>query len=481
MHDASQMSTNLTGGIWSKFVAIPRAVRAPATCQKIHGRIPNGSRDDLEGYLHGLTDLTALRIRRCLLVKGKQIDTVSLRTFADASEVAYGAVVYARYCYQDGSISTNIVAAKTRLAPSKATSIPRLELMGAVTGVRLSTRIIKVLELQASQSTFWSDSLNVLWWIRGHSRDFKPFVANRVGEIQTYTSQEQWKYVPTDLNPADILSRGIKAAELVECERWWGGTEFLHQSETAWPSRNLHDRHTGYDEMKGSIRLKKEHSRLQETIDNSSTSTFVAVSDENIRLPLNPSDYSSWLRLKRILAWINCFVGNCSKRREKKTSGEFLGAEKQLILSTQVPEFYKEYTALSRRKPMSSDRKLLGLNPRIDDDGIMRSDGRLKNAKFLSYDVRHPVILARKSWVTKLTVREYHEDGNHATGTNQTLAALSTRYWIHQAGKSYASWKRSVQNVDVESQSHVNRLWHLYQLRDWKGHSRHSLNLQLIS
>ena len=234
-----------------------------------------------------LTDLTALRIPRCLLVKGKQIDTVSLYTFADASEVAYGAVVYARYCYQDGSISTNIVAAKTRVAPSKATSIPRLELMGAVTGVHLSTRIIKVLELQASQSTFWSDSLNVLWWIRGHSRDFKPFVANRVDEIQTYTSPEQWKYVPTDLNPADILSRGIKAAEQVECERWWGGPEFLHQSETAWSSRNLHDRHTGYDEMKGSIRLKKEHSRLQETIDNSSTSTFVAVTDENIRLPLN--------------------------------------------------------------------------------------------------------------------------------------------------------------------------------------------------
>lgn len=110
-----------------------------------------------------LTDLTALQIPRCLLVKGKQIDTVSLHTFADASEVAYGAVVYARYCYQDGSISTNIVAAKTRVAPSKATSIPRLEFMGAVTGVRLSTRIIKVLELQASQSTFWSDSLNVLW------------------------------------------------------------------------------------------------------------------------------------------------------------------------------------------------------------------------------------------------------------------------------------------------------------------------------
>ena len=200
----------------------------------------------------------------------------------DASEVAYGAVVYARYYYEDGSISTNIVAAKTRVAPSTATSIPRLELMGAVTGVRLSTKITKVLKLQTSQSIFWSDSLNVLWWIRGHSRGFKPFVANRVGEIQTYTSPEQWKYVPTNLNPADILSRGIKAAELVDCERWWRGPGFLRQSETAWPTKDLHDRHTEHDEMKGPIRLKKENSRLQEKTDNRSESAFVAVTNESM-------------------------------------------------------------------------------------------------------------------------------------------------------------------------------------------------------
>ena len=62
----------------------------------------------------------------------------------DASESAFGAVTYVRYCYEDGTISTNIVAARTRVAYSAATSIPRLELMGAVTGLRVSTRIAKV-------------------------------------------------------------------------------------------------------------------------------------------------------------------------------------------------------------------------------------------------------------------------------------------------------------------------------------------------
>ena len=86
--------------------------------------------------------------------------------------------------------------------------------------------------------------------------------------------------------------------------------------------------------------------------------------------------------------------------------------------------------SLSRGKPLPSNSRLLGLQPRLDDDGLMRADGRLKHAEFLSYDVRYPVILPRKTWVTRLIVKHYHEQGNHATGTNQTLSALFTRYWL---------------------------------------------------
>ena len=72
----------------------------------------------------------------------------------------------------------------------------------------------------------------------------------------------------------------------------------------------------------------------------------------------------------------------------------------------------------------------------------MRSDSRLKLAKFLSYDVRYPVILPRKSWVTKLIVKEFHEKGHHASGTNQTLSALSARYWIVSAREVIREWEK---------------------------------------
>ena len=72
----------------------------------------------------------------------------------------------------------------------------------------------------------------------------------------------------------------------------------------------------------------------------------------------------------------------------------------------------------------------------------MRSDGRLKYAQFLSYDVRYPIILPRRSWITTLIVKEQHEKVKHATGTNQTLSALSSRYWIHSGREATREWER---------------------------------------
>ena len=365
-----------------------------------------------------------------------------MHTFVDPSEDAFGAVAYVRYSYQDGTISINIVAAKTRVAPTIATSIPRVELMGAVIGVRLSTRIASVLELHMSQAVFWSDSQNVLWWIHGHSRDFKPFVANRVGEIQTSTDPEQWRYIPTSLNPADILSRGMTAADLAKCDRWWKGPEFLRKPEEAWPTKVIKDNHTGYDEMKRCTRPT-----LFTRTENSSESVCMVVTGNEDNFPLKPRDYSSFLRLTRVLACINRFVDNGRKQKENRTSGELLSeelkrAEVQIIHHTQVIEFTDEWKALSCGKTLPSSSKLLGFQPKLDEDGLIRSDGRLKHAEFLPYDMRYPIILPRRNWVTKLIVKEFHERGNHATGTNQTLAALSTRYWLLAGQEEIREWEK---------------------------------------
>ena len=99
--------------------------------------------------------------------------------------------------------------------------------MAAHLGSKLAQSIANVLSISKQQMIFWSDSTDVLWWVRGYSRIFKPFVANRIGEIQSSSNPEQWRYVPTKINPADHLTRGLKVSELIEKNSWWEGPEYL--------------------------------------------------------------------------------------------------------------------------------------------------------------------------------------------------------------------------------------------------------------
>ena len=98
--------------------------------------------------------------------------------------------------------------------------------------------------------------------------------------------------------------------------------------------------------------------------------------------------------------------------------------------------------ALNNRKPLSTSSKLLGLCPKLDEDGLMRSDSRLQYAEFLPNDVKFPIILPRKNRVTKLIVKSYHELGRHNAGTNQTLSALSAKYWIIAAREEILEWEK---------------------------------------
>ena len=161
--------------------------------------------------------------------------------------------------------------------------------------------------------------------------------------------------------------------------------------------------------------------------------TMISVEEDEHSWRLNPKRFSSWKRFTRIHERVRRFIDNC--KLHKKESGELTpceieDAEIQAIKGAQQEAFPEEYSALHRQKELPKNSKLLGLNPRLDEEGQIRCGGRLKYAEFLSQDARFPIILPRKNQVTKLVVKHYHEKGKHASGTNQTLAALSTRFWI---------------------------------------------------
>ncbi|NEV48947.1 hypothetical protein EUZ93_00110, partial [Wolbachia pipientis] len=182
--------------------------------------------------------LNELRIPR-LIVSGEGQVQLQLHGFCDASEAAYGACVYIRERNERGEITVTLVCSKSRVAPMKALSLPRLELCGAVLLAKLMNRVLINLKLNVAQRFYWTDSKIVLAWIDSSSRKWHIFVANRVSEIHNDSTPSEWGHVGTRDNPADLISRGATPEQLVNSNIWWNGPQWLKQERDAWPGEDV--------------------------------------------------------------------------------------------------------------------------------------------------------------------------------------------------------------------------------------------------
>ena len=177
-----------------------------------------------------------IRVPICYFRGSLKPVSIELHGFSDASAQAYGAVVYLRAVYEDGSISSTIIASKTRVAPMKVQTIPRLELLAALILTQLVDTLKKSLESLPSLVTYyWTDSTVVLHWIR-NQRPWRQYVSNLVNEIKCYSTPEEWNHCPGLLNPADMPSRALTGSELGESKSWWNGPSFLCLHRSDWPN-----------------------------------------------------------------------------------------------------------------------------------------------------------------------------------------------------------------------------------------------------
>ena len=108
-----------------------------------------------------------------------------------------------------------------RVAPIKTVPLPRLELQAGVVNARLLKYVIENLPIKMDSVVCWTDSMVTLHWIRGQSSCWKPFVANRVAEIQSTWDPEYWKYCPSNENPADLLIRGLTCGDMISSALCW--------------------------------------------------------------------------------------------------------------------------------------------------------------------------------------------------------------------------------------------------------------------
>lgn len=362
-----------------------------------------------------LQELGSVKVPRWVELSA-ETTLVQLHIFCDASQKAYGACAYLRVEDNRHSTKTALVMAKSRVAPMKTLTLPRLELLGAVLGSRMASFLgTSLSKIRCNVETiFWTDSRITLHWIAGNPSQWKEFVKNRVTEIQRLSAKTKWRHCPGHCNPADYLTRGISLHTLKTDERWWHGPTWLLQEPTDWPTEDLEVRLNNVDEEKA---------------------TCVQVCYVRTVHPiLDLARYSSLLRILRTTAWILRFVRNCrnvaTRIRTSISAEEIKDAELYWVKVVQQDSYGEELEQLCNQAPLDSRSKIMLLSPFLDSKGLMRVRSRIEFSDEED-EVKHPLILPPSHEFTEMVIRECHQRTLHG-GIQDTLTELRQRFWVQR-------------------------------------------------
>ncbi|UYV74622.1 hypothetical protein LAZ67_12000313, partial [Cordylochernes scorpioides] len=318
-----------------------------------------------------------------------------IHTFVDASSEAYAAVVFLRTRVGD-KVEVHMMAAKSRVAPLKRPTIPRLELLACVVGTRLNKMIFEALELKDIKNVFWSDATTALAWIKRDDQ-WGTFVGNRVKEICRLSDPGNWRYVPSECNPADLPSRGCSLSRLIQ-SRWWEGPSWLKLSEEFWPSR--------YKDL-NEEEICAERKKIAVVTTVKSTDHWYM------------KYFSSFIKNVRMMAWIRRFINNL--RSSTKVKGEL-----------SVKEIDEAELALLKlvQAECFPSHSIPGLKV-CEVEGILRVKTKLIYSSD-EYGFRLPVLLHGTHPLIEQMICDSHVENCHA-GVLFLMNKLRGKYWIVKA------------------------------------------------
>lgn len=362
-------------------------------------------------YCRRLPELQAISIPRWNHLENNKT-SCELHGFADASTRAYAAVVYLRTTNQQKEVNISLLTAKSKVAPIKTISVPRLELCAAVLLAKLLEFVQKATRLQSCTTYAWTDSTVVRAWLKQHPSEWPTFVANRVATIQHRLPDITWRHVPTKQNPADCASRGLNATELISHSLWWQGPPWLKQDHASWP-------------------VAPKTNPEKDLLLNTSKQVVAHVTVKSTPAWDLCNNISSWKRLLRVTAYIWRFINHCRRQKyasEVQLSGnEIRNAQTFWINQVQREAFQQEIETVNQGQAPSRKSALKGLTPFLDDKMTLRVGGRLERSN-LTFEEKHPAILP-KHRISSLIVEDAHLRCLHG-GPLLTISLLRQQYWI---------------------------------------------------
>ena len=349
-------------------------------------------------------------VPRSITCAQEAVTIVNLHSFRYASKKGCSVAVYG-VVKQGEKQTQGLLVSKSRIA-KKDLSMPRLELVSAHMAVNLLENVRAALEGYNITSNYvWLDSTVVLCWILNTGREWKQFVANRVSKIREKIGV-QWRYCPTEENPADIGSQGAKADNLGD--QWWKGPDWL-ACEEKWP------KWSGLQSTKEVNEEAKILKQLDMTVTDVETTGLQKLMERNC-----------FWKVIRVVAWILRLITNVQTR--PRTSGTLVTKEIQNAERCLVKMVQQDSTLDNEHEQVS---QRIGLTL---DIGVLHCKGRVMG--------EYPVYLPRKSKLAKLMVQDAHSRTLHG-GVTATMAKVREKWWIEKLRSLVKTMSTTVTSVST--------------------------------
>ena len=363
-------------------------------------------------FLRSLYELEDYKNYRSLWPQEDSEGLPILIVFLDGAKLAFGASAYIRWKIK-GGYWTRLIMSKSKIAPKKIVSIPRMELNGALLGNRIKNFIVKE-TLMKFEVYHLLDSSAVLGYINKDCGKFKPYEGVRIAEIQSSNEISEgrlkgWAWVSGENNPSDWCTKPKTVKDLKASRFWDEGPKFVLQDEENWP-----------------IKFSYKTEKLQDESVKEDLNVILTQDPETDVVNILALRSSSWKRVIRAAAWMLRFRGY--KRGT------------QLSTSLDCNEIRKAKMVLMRYIQRSLEEELCNssgrfkrLSPMKDTEGVWRVGSRLKRFVPFTRDAKMPVLIPYCHRLTYLIMREMHEYC-HAGQDGTHCRFRSEGYWAVKAG-----------------------------------------------